>query len=89
MSGKYLTAFLALCALLSATAFTSQPNTRETTTSLKASRRSFLDAAVTTTAGLAFFAGGFPAFADDGADDLSMPTGEELQQSEVSFLLSL
>ncbi len=88
MFGKYLTAFIALCALLSATAFTSQPNIRETTTSLKASRRAFLDAAVTTTAGLAFFAGGFPAFANDGVDDdLSMPTGEELQQSEVSFLL--
>jgi hypothetical protein len=87
MFGKYLTAFIALGALLSATAFTSQPNTRETTTSLKASRRSFFDAAVTTTAGLAFFSGGFPAFADDSVDDLSMSTAEELKQSEVSFLL--
>jgi hypothetical protein len=86
LSSKFLTAFVTLAlALASATAFTAQWSGRETTTSLQASRRAFIDAtavAFVVTAGLQIQ----PAFADD-ADDLAMPSEAEQKKANVSTSL--
>ena len=65
----------------SVSAFSSQLSGRSESTSLQASRRAFIDA----TAVAFFSAGGLQsAFADDGVDDLAMPSADEIKQAEVS-----
>jgi hypothetical protein len=81
----FMTLVITLQQLQDSAAFTSPLSGRESsssTSSLQASRRAFLDASVTTAAGLALFTTGAPAaFADD---DLAMPDEEEQKKLDVS-----
>lgn len=76
---------LIVCAaVLQADAFTTTSMSRSSV-ALQAGRRDFLDAAMSTTAGLVIAS--FPAMAgaeEAMADDLAMPTEEEQKKADVS-----
>mmetsp|Transcript_24639 Transcript_24639/g.68032 ORF Transcript_24639/g.68032 Transcript_24639/m.68032 type:complete len:146 (-) Transcript_24639:154-591(-) len=85
-SSTFALALLVCAAALHVEAFTVvSPSTPRTSVVLEAGRRDFLNAAMSTTAGLVMSSMPLVAMADEAqiSDDLSMPTEEEQKKAEA------